>query len=222
MCCGVPYQLRRNWFKPSEASAKRRVIQKLILELSQGRSLESLREYTEMKGNSPDGEISADEQLTRPSLMSLRSDKQGASQSADELGPVRSNPSQQAGELLIESCSYPRFEARELHVDLCESINPGRQDEHAKLRSVHVSIEDTEWDDVQRDMHPIGSDEPNASCKSGAGQSSAHTSVVNDYLNDSVVLPDVETLTHERCLDPRLSLQVISLYIYIFALFVVC
>lgn len=203
--------LRRNWFKPSEASAKRRVIQNLILELLQGRSLESLREYTDTKENSPNEEFPADEQLTRASSMSLLGDKQDAAQSTDELGPVHSNPSLQVKEPLIEICSYARSEATELHVDLCGSFNPDRQDEHVKLRHVDGSAESTECDDIRRDMHHIGSHQLNASWKSGADQSSAHVSVVNDDRKsgpDSVVLPDDEIWNHERCPIPRLSLLV--------------
>jgi hypothetical protein len=223
-CDAVSEQLRRNWFKPSEASAKRRVIQNLILELLQGRSLESLREYTDTKENSPNEEFPADEQLTRASSMSLLGDKQDGAQSTDELGPVHSNPSLQVKEPLIEICSYARSEATELHVDLCGSFNPDRQDEHVKLRHVDGSAESTECDDIRRDMHHIGSHQLNASWKSGADQSSAHVSVVNDDRKsgpDSVVLPDDEIWNHERCPIPRLSLLVIN-FIFVYFCSVHC
>ncbi|KAG0615942.1 hypothetical protein M758_5G078200 [Ceratodon purpureus] len=203
--------LRRNWFKPSEASAKRRVIQKLIIELSQRRSLEGLGEYSNMKENSPDGVFSVNEQPTRVSAMPLHTEKRRAAQTIDELSPVQSNPLGEVKELLIENCSPVRSEAMELHVDLCEFSNPDRRDKHVKLRNLDGSTEASECDDIRRGMHYTTSDQPNASCKYRADQSSTHISVENDDLKsgpDPVVHFYDETLNHERCPVPRLSLQV--------------
>lgn len=189
------------------------MIQKLILELSQGRSLEICREYSEIKENAPIGVFPADEGVTRPLSMSICADKRSATPSTTALDRVHSDPSHHLEEPLIENRSPSRLEEVELEDDSSRAVSSDRQEKHAKVQHVDVSTEDREFNDRCRGLHHIVSGPSKVSYEYRTVQSSAHILVVNDDLKsgpEAVILPDDETWNFEKCPVPRLPLQVIS------------
>nr|XP_024365450.1 uncharacterized protein LOC112277423 isoform X3 [Physcomitrium patens] len=209
---GFPTQfLQRNWFKPSEASAKRLVIKKLILELSLGRSLGSPRDNLELNENAPNGVFLADEDLTVALPMSLRADEQCTAQSISVPSPGRSDPSHQMKEAQIDDCAYPRLDDAQPCDDLSGAVSSSRQEESAELQHMDVSPDNLEGNNRCGGPEQSGNDGPRVSWKSGAAQLNSHVWVVDDDLEsgpEAVIPPNDDTWIHENSSAPSLSLQV--------------
>jgi len=189
------------------------VIQKLILELSQRRSLETCRDFLETEENAPNRVFPSDEEVTMSLSMPLRDDKQNTSPSITALDRVHSDSPRSFNEPLIENRSPSRSAEVELNDGSSRAVSSDRQEKHAKVQHADVRVEDREFDDRCRSLHHIGSDQSKVSYESGTDQSTAHILVVDDDLKsgpEAVTLLNDETWNYEKCPVPRLPLQVIS------------
>jgi len=194
------------------------VIQKLILELSQGRSFEICRDNLETKENATNAVSPADEEVTLS--MTFPDDTKISSPSTTALDRVHSD-SPHLLEPQSENRSPSGSEEVELDYDSSRAASSDRQAEHAKVQHADVSVEDREFEDRSRGLHHIGSDQSKVSYESGTDQSSAHILVVDDGLKSGPVtptLPGDETWNYEKCPVPRSLLQVISLFFLVFLL----
>jgi hypothetical protein len=193
--------LRRNWFKPSEASAKRLVIPNLILELVKGRNSDSGRDDSENKENAP-----ADDEALRPMSTSSRADKQSASPSTPTLDRVRSD-SPSLRELLIKNGSLDRFDEIDLNDVSNKAVGSDRQDQSAEAQRAAcniVSIKETAADDRGRQQ-----DQSKIIPETGTDQSSTQVLVVDDDVKserEASTPPKDES--YENCPLPRLPIQV--------------
>ena len=117
-------QLKRSWFKPSEASAKRPFIQKLIFELSQGKALDNPKKHFKSRATLETDEYSGDDKCEGVLLISGVND---ACFSNCQPGSFKSNCPQEtnSGDTLQQ--------ARNHHLDNCangvrkKTMAPGRE-----------------------------------------------------------------------------------------------
>lgn len=127
-------QLKRSWFKPSEASAKRSFIQKLIFELSQSKALGNRTKHFKSKATPETDEYSGDGESEELFISGVNE----ACFSDCQLGAFNSNCPQQtnSGDTFQQATNY--------HLDKC-APGVGNQERDVNLATETCSFqEDTE------------------------------------------------------------------------------
>lgn len=202
----VVQQLRRTWFKPFQASAKRPFIQKLILDLSEGRKPDSKNALKKESSFEANGDLSGVQELDRQPSNPLLDDEPSASESY----PSSSSPGDTLHQVRREELNETTGTEAVNHYD-----NPGVS-EHTQSLEIDGSLQPVYRQDGGLEYStsywdhrlPFGADKPNPRNEAIVliDDDPVHTS------RKSPTPPGAEICNFQICPLPRLSQVVLYFF----------